>query len=205
MTDSETTRTWMRGVVGEIAVDAVAWFAIQGAAGYAVHRMPQRRLDRDTWLTRARPWERGGAFYADRLAIRRWKRFLPEAGALFPGGFDKRRLGPTRAEQLERHVIETRRAEIGHWLAVLPAPVFWWWNRRWLAVVMSAYALAINGPCIAAQRYNRLRLLRVLARQDPGTVTDATGVGVRGRAKGSRGDEAARSRSSRGTSGSSIP
>lgn len=156
-----------------IAVDAAAWAGIQSAAGYGVHRISVARLDHDTWATRPRRWEGGGAFYTDRLRIRRWKGSLPEAGAVFAGGFDKAQLGPRSAEHLRRHVIETRRAEIGHWLALLPAPLFWRWNPRWLAVVMTAYAAAINGPCIAAQRYNRLRLQRVLDRLDRKKVSTA--------------------------------
>lgn len=188
-----------------VAVDAAVWAAIQSAAGYAVHRLPVERLDHDTWLTRPRRWERNGAFYVDRLGIRRWKGRLPEAGALFAGGFDKGRLGARRPDHLRRHVIETRRAEVGHWLAVLPTPLFWRWNPRWLALVMTFYALVVNGPCIAAQRYNRLRLLRVLERLGPQEEAAGTASPRRGREKGSRAEPAARSRNSRGTTGSSIP
>lgn len=151
----------------------MAWAAIQSATGYGVHRLHLTRLDHDTWVTRCRRWERGGAFYVEQLRIRRWKRLLPEAGAVFAGGFDKGRLGSRSAEHLRHHVIETRRAEIGHWLALLPTPLFWRWNPRWLAIVMSLYALVINGPCIAAQRYNRLRLQRVMDRLERQGVSAA--------------------------------
>ncbi|HUR18947.1 MAG TPA: hypothetical protein VMZ51_08445 [Acidimicrobiales bacterium] len=154
----------MRRALRNVGLDAVAWATIQAAAGYGLHRLPAGRLDHDTWVTRPRKWEAGGSFYVDRLRIRRWKGLLPDAGALFAGGFDKAQLGARSGEHLRRHVIETRRAEIGHWLALLPTPLFWRWNPRWLSVVMTAYALVVNGPCIAAQRYNRLRLLRVLQR-----------------------------------------
>ncbi|HVE45176.1 MAG TPA: hypothetical protein VNA57_00315 [Acidimicrobiales bacterium] len=156
--------SWLARALVKIGIDAVAWAAIQSTTGYGVHRLTVRRLDHDTWVTRRRRWERGGAFYVEQLRIRRWKGLLPEAGAVFAGGFDKGRLGARSADHLRRHVIETRRAEIGHWLALLPTPLFWRWNPRWLALVMTAYAAAINGPCIVAQRYNRLRLQRVLER-----------------------------------------
>ncbi|MCF7734052.1 MAG: hypothetical protein K9N23_20380 [Akkermansiaceae bacterium] len=38
------------------------------------------------------------------------------------------------------------------------------WNSWWADAVMAAYAIAANLPCILAQRYNRLRLRRLLAR-----------------------------------------
>jgi glycosyl-4,4'-diaponeurosporenoate acyltransferase len=152
-------------VWARIAADAAAWAAVQVSAGYVAHRLPDRWLERDTWLLRERRWERGGAFYADTLAIRRWKALLPEAGAFFAGGFDKGRLGPTGDDHLAHHVRESRRAELGHWLMLAPTPLFVAANPPYLAVLMPVYALAVNGPCIAAQRYNRLRLARVLARR----------------------------------------
>jgi glycosyl-4,4'-diaponeurosporenoate acyltransferase len=151
-------------VIAVIVVDAVAWMLIQVGAGYAVHRLPSDWLDRDHWLFRARRWEAGGGFYIRRLRIRRWKRWLPEAGAVFRGGIDKRRLGPATAERLAVYRRETRRAELGHWLAMAPAPLFVLWNPPALFVAMVLYALVVNGPCIAAQRYNRLRIERVLDR-----------------------------------------
>lgn len=147
-----------------IALDAAAWAAVQVGAGYAAHRLPVHLLGQDRWLWRERGWERGGRFYVGVARIRRWKRFLPEAGAAFRGGFDKRRLRGRAPADLERFAAETRRAELGHWLAVLPAPVFVALNPPVLAPFMAAYAVAVNLPCIAAQRYNRIRLRRAARR-----------------------------------------
>jgi glycosyl-4,4'-diaponeurosporenoate acyltransferase len=44
------------------------------------------------------------------------------------------------------------------------SPLFLLWNPWWLGLVMIAYAVVANGPCILIQRYNRGRLVRVLAR-----------------------------------------
>ena len=150
-----------------IALDAAAWAAVQAGTGYLAHRLPVRLLDRDRWLWRERRWERGGRFYVDVARIRRWKRLLPEAGAAFGGGFDKRRLRGRAPADLERFAVETRRAELGHWLAVLPAPLFVALNPPLLAPFMAVYALAVNLPCIAAQRYNRIRLRRAAERVRP--------------------------------------
>jgi glycosyl-4,4'-diaponeurosporenoate acyltransferase len=88
---------------------------------------------------------------------------LPEAGSFFPGGFPKRTLGDRGSPHLERFVVETRRAELTHWVVLAAGPVFFLWNPWWLAVVMVVYALVANLPCIFVQRYNRARLERVLA------------------------------------------
>jgi glycosyl-4,4'-diaponeurosporenoate acyltransferase len=145
-----------------VLVDVVAWAAFHAGTGYLVHRLPARLFEHDTWLTRPRSFEGRGEFYVRRLRIKRWKRHLPEAGALFTGGFDKRHLRATDMVYLLTHARETRRAELGHWLAAACAPLFFLWNPWPVGVVMLAYAAAANGPCIAAQRYNRLRLHRIV-------------------------------------------
>jgi glycosyl-4,4'-diaponeurosporenoate acyltransferase len=148
-----------------VAVDLVAWLGVHLGAGYLVHRLPEAPLDHGGWLFRERAWERGGRFYADVLRIRRWKRWLPEGGDFFPGGFNKAALASLDEAYFRRYARETRRAELGHLLTALPAPLFFVWNPWYLGVLMQLYALVANGPCIASQRYNRLRLERVLARR----------------------------------------
>ena len=139
-----------------VLIDVGAWAVIHSATGYAVHRLPLHRLQHDSWLLRPRSFERDGRLY-ERLGIRRWKDRLPEAGALFAGGVSKRHL-PTAAEGgLPRFIAETRRAELGHWLAMAGGPLFVLWNPPAVAVVMMVYAVAVNAPFIAIQRYNRLR------------------------------------------------
>jgi glycosyl-4,4'-diaponeurosporenoate acyltransferase len=168
-----------------VAVNVAAWAAIHALTGYAVHRLPVRALERDSWLLRLRPVEQDGRLYVDRLGIRRWKDRVPEAGALFPGGVSKRQLPVDGG--LARFAVETRRAELGHWLALAAAPMFGLWNTPPVTAVMVVYGAATNLPCIAIQRYNRIRVTRAL------------------RSRASRSDRAARARSGRGTTGRSMP
>jgi len=160
-----------------VVVNVVAWGVIHVATGYLVHRLPGRWFERDRWLTRARSFERGGRLYVDVFRIKRWKHLLPEAGALFAGGFDKRRLTSRRDEYLVTYLRETRRAELGHWLAAAGAPLFFLWNPAWIGGVMIVYALVANGPCVLSQRYNRVRLVRITGRRGgsslaPGSAED---------------------------------
>ena len=170
-----------------VAINIGAWAVIQSGSGYAVHRLPVRRLMRDGWLFR--PWavERDGQLYVEALRIKRWKDRVPEAGALFPGGISKRHLPDVAAGGLPRFVVETRRAELGHWLAMAPSPLFMIWNPPLGAALMVVYGVCINLPFIAIQRYNRIRVVRVL----------------RSRAAGA--EPSARSRNERGMNGTSIP
>jgi glycosyl-4,4'-diaponeurosporenoate acyltransferase len=155
--------------LARVGVDVVAWAVIHASTGYLVHRLPARRFEHDTALTRQRRIEGGGRLYTDILRIRRWKGRLPEAGAFFAGGFDKKHLTGAGVDELAAFARETRRAELGHWLAAAGAPLFFLWNPVGVGLVMLAYAAAANGPCIAAQRYNRLRLLRILRRREDST------------------------------------
>jgi glycosyl-4,4'-diaponeurosporenoate acyltransferase len=182
-----------------VLVDVVAWGMIHAGTGYAVHRLPVAWLARDGWLFAERPWERGGALYRRTLRIARWKDRLPEAGALFAGGVSKRRLPPADAGGLDRFVVETRRAELGHWLAALPAPLFALWNPPGVALAMLAYGWGVNLPFIAIQRYNRIRAGRVLRRSSTSTARSSDRSGP------PAADRAARSRCDRDTSGRSMP
>ena len=153
----------MTAALTDVLVDIGAWALIHSATGYAAHRLPVHHLQTDGWLLRLRGFEDDGRLY-ERVAIRRWKDALPEAGSLFAGGVSKRRLPSPDPAGLQRFAAETRRAELGHWWAMAGGPVFVLWNPPSIAVAMVAYGVLVNAPFIAIQRYNRARVSRVLAR-----------------------------------------
>ena len=148
-----------------VVVSSAAWVLLSLIIGYATHRVSLERLDHDTRLTRLRSFEADGRFYERRLRIRRWKPWLPEAGDLFEGGFDKSHLRGRTDAHLARFAAETRRAEITHWALLACGPLFFVWCPPLLGLVMVAFAAAMNLPPIAAQRYNRARLDRLMARR----------------------------------------
>jgi glycosyl-4,4'-diaponeurosporenoate acyltransferase len=100
----------------------------------------------------------------DPVGIRTWKRWIPDAGGVLPGGVRKATLVRRNRTALERLVQETRRAELVHW-ALLPAGLL---TALWLppsgVLVNLLFALAFNLPCLLLQRFNRGRLRRCLAR-----------------------------------------
>ncbi|MGH9166136.1 MAG: glycosyl-4,4'-diaponeurosporenoate acyltransferase [Acidimicrobiales bacterium] len=146
-----------------IALDAGGCLVLQVGAGYLVHRLPVHFFAEDRWLFRTRRVETGGRVYERVLRVRRWKPLLPEAGALFRGGFDKSALRQRGEALLATYVGETRRAELGHWLPLVAAPLFLAFNPWYAGAVVLLYAVVANLPCIAAQRYNRIRLQRLQA------------------------------------------
>ena len=147
-----------------VVVDVTVWALAGAGIGFGAHTIPATRFADDGWLTRLRPIEEDGRWYEQRLGIKAWKSRLPEAGALFRDGFSKRSLTDGSTAHLARFVIETRRAELTHWSVLALAPLFFLWNPWGLGLVMCAYAIAANVPCILIQRYNRARLARVLVR-----------------------------------------
>lgn len=152
------------GSAALVVADSLVWGAWSLTVGYAFHRLSPDRLASDNALTRLRPWERQGRAWV-RLGVRRWKSRLPEAGAFFAGGVDKRRLPSSQTADLRRFVVETRRAELVHWTVPVLAPAFFLWNPPPLALGMVGFAAVANVPCLVVQRYNRGRVLQLLARR----------------------------------------
>lgn len=143
------------------AANFLGWPLIHLAIGSVALRLPPHLFARDIWITAPRRWEGGGRLYRDWLAIRRWKSMLPD-GAPWIGGFAKKKIRSRDSTYLARFLLETRRAELAHWCMLCCLPVFFLWNPPWARLVMTAYALTANLPCILVQRYNRIALGRVV-------------------------------------------
>jgi glycosyl-4,4'-diaponeurosporenoate acyltransferase len=150
-------------VIRLVLIDSAAWALWCVVVGFGAGFLPTRVLERDTWLTRPRAFERDGRCY-ERWRIRRWKDRLPEAGAIF-GGVSKRRLPDDGRAGIDRFVVETRRAELVHWAILALTPWFVLWNPWPLALAMVVYGLVANVPCLVVQRYNRARIGRIVARR----------------------------------------
>ncbi len=145
-----------------IVLDSAAWALIQPAIAYLALRIPARAFDPQGWLFRTRHWERGGAIYQTVFHVRAWKAWLPSGARLFAGAFEIRSLAAYTVPYLRRWSLESCRSELCHWLAILPAALFFLWNPPWVGGGMIAYAVLFNAPCIIAQRYNRPRVIRLL-------------------------------------------
>jgi glycosyl-4,4'-diaponeurosporenoate acyltransferase len=148
-------------VVWIVILNVAGWLVIQLGLSWAFTKMP---VD---WFAppSACAWEHGGRFYERVFGIKCWKELLPDAARWFTGGFAKGTLGSRKSEYIGRFVQETWRGELCHWLALACAPVFFLWNPWWADLIIVAYAIAANLPCILVQRYNRLRLSRLMARR----------------------------------------
>lgn len=153
-----------------VLVCALGWLGWSLLVGALANRLPPAWLSRDSWLTGPRPWGETVASYEQGLAIRRWKRWLPDAGNALPGGVRKAALVRLDSLSLQQLCIETRRAELVH-LALWP---FWIVTGLWLppagVLINLLFACAFNLPCLWLQRYNRLRLQALLRRRPSAIV-----------------------------------
>ena len=146
-----------------IVVCFVLWGLIQYTiAWYCVH-LPDRKLLSHTRLRTTYRWEDGGKIYDRLFHISRWKHLLPDGNIKSKKEkFSKKRLSDLSATTLSRFVIESIRAELIHWLAIPPCVIFGLFLPPIGVLYMFAYAVAVNLPCIIAQRYNRPRVRRLI-------------------------------------------
>ncbi|MGE7215238.1 glycosyl-4,4'-diaponeurosporenoate acyltransferase [Priestia koreensis] len=146
--------------IWSIIVNAGTWLFVHLGISYGCAKLPIRFFMRNGSVYKERGWEQSGRLY-DKLRIKKWKDRLPEAGALFKGGKAKRSLG-----DMDRNLLlflyETRRAEFAHLLCIPPSFLFFLWNPAFIGMMMVVYALIANVPFIMVQRYNRIRLHRII-------------------------------------------
>lgn len=148
------------------------WFAASLLVGLLANRLPA------AWLQR--PGDQGkshgaagrsaalaappGSITPEPPGIRLWKRWIPDAGNALPGGVSKASLVRRDPHALRRLVLETRRAELVHWLLLPCGLLTGLWLPPAAVVVNVVFAVAFNLPCLLLQRYNRGRLQRLMSR-----------------------------------------
>lgn len=148
---------------GAVLVYACMWFMFQAGAAWLCFRMDNEKFAHDHSIYRIRAWEDDGRLYNKLFSVHRWKKYLPDGGAFFAGGYSKKHLTVFSQENLAQYVVESRRAELTHWLAIFPFWVFGFIGPANVLWIMLLYALIVNLPCIIAQRYNRPRFQKLLA------------------------------------------
>jgi glycosyl-4,4'-diaponeurosporenoate acyltransferase len=145
----------------------IVWPLLQVSAALLCLKLPDRFFSPDAFLYKVRRFEQGGRLYDKVFRVSRWKHLLPDGGRVWnKRGFKKKNLESFSKENLERFQIESARGELTHWLAIVPFWVFWFFTPPVVPWIMLAYALAVNAPCIIAQRYNRPRIGRLQSKRN---------------------------------------
>ena len=145
-----------------IFLDILAWGIIQTMVGWLGMHLPKALIQPSRFLFQTFVWEKDGRIYQALFMVKSWKGNLPYGGSLFQSRFTMRTLGEVSVNHIDRWILETCRSELTHWLAILPAALFFFWNETWVGWVMVIYALIFNLPLIVVQRYNRPRLRKML-------------------------------------------
>lgn len=144
-------------------VDVLAWVVIHLSIGYWSSKIPLNRLNPNHWLFQTFNWEKDGEVYQKFFRVRSWKKFIPNGSRLYRGGFSIKNLTANDPAYLNRCLKETVRADICHWLMILPGYLFFLWNNVALGWVMVIYAHLNNLVPIIMQRFNRPRIRKYLA------------------------------------------
>ncbi|MGC8766483.1 MAG: hypothetical protein ACP5QP_02165 [Brevinematia bacterium] len=150
-----------------IIVNSLFWLVVHFASGLIVHFIPPKFYSTKTWLFKKRWWEFDGKLYTKIFFVKKWKDKLPEAGEFYKiNPFNKKRLKSREKSYLERFLLETCRAELAHLIPILAFPLCLPWNPDAGKWIMLAYAVLFNLPFIIIQRYNRIRLAKLLQYYD---------------------------------------
>jgi len=139
----------------------VGWFILQLGAALLCLRIPDKWLSPERYLFRTHNWEKDGRLYRI-LRVHRWKRLLPDGGAVLKSGYRKKKITDYSMENMSKFAIESCRAELTHLLAILPFWVFGFIGPPSIILYMLIYALIVNLPCMIAQRYNRPRVMALI-------------------------------------------
>lgn len=145
-----------------IVANMSIWIIWSVLVGYVANRLPARFFAKDTIITRLAKFETQN-WFQKYLLVHKVKRYLPERGQLFGTGVSKKSLPNTDSVGLKKFLIETRRAEYVHWVVIFAWVLTLWFNPPWAVWTVAILLVFGNLPCILVQRYNRLRVLRVLS------------------------------------------
>ncbi|MBP7343312.1 MAG: glycosyl-4,4'-diaponeurosporenoate acyltransferase [Clostridia bacterium] len=135
------------------------WFVFHMLPALICLKIPDKYYNPKGIIYRTRKWEKKGEIYQSLFKVKKWKKYLPDGGAMFKEGYKKRNLTEYTSQSLEKFAVETCRAEMTHILAIFPFWIFGFIAPPVIVLYMLIYALAVNLPCIVTQRYNRPRIL----------------------------------------------
>lgn len=151
-----------------LALCILLWGGLQTFFALLCQRLPASWFAWDNWLFRPKAFEKNGRLYKKVFQIHRWKGYLPDGAAVSKSGYRKKHLQDTSIENLSVFLEQSCRAELAHLLAITPFWIFGLFLPPVGMVLMLGYALAINMPCVLAQRYNRPRIAGLLQRKKRG-------------------------------------
>ncbi len=145
-----------------ILVNIIAWGFFHFFISYLCFKIPISFFLESNRFFKIKKWEQSGEIWQKLLLVKKWKGFLIDGSSIAKKSYNKSHLHGKRKNDLMVFAAETKRAELTHFLLILPAPLFFLWNPVWAGWIMIIYALIANLPFIIVQRYNRGRIEVIL-------------------------------------------
>ena len=141
-----------------VVVNILAWLILHFAISAICFKIPLRFFLKDSAFFKIARWENHGKLWNRLFSVKKWKKHLIDGSSIVKKSFNKSHLHGTKVYDLTFFAAETKRAELTHWLLIVPAPFFFFWNPPWAGWIIIIYALIANLPFIITQRYNRGRI-----------------------------------------------
>ena len=98
--------------------------------------------------------------YENLLKIKLWKDKIPQY--IMKNGFSKKKISNLNIDYLKDFISETYRGEINHFICCLIIPFLFFISTKKSFLVFSILILLGNVPFLLVQRYNRLRIRRII-------------------------------------------
>jgi glycosyl-4,4'-diaponeurosporenoate acyltransferase len=149
--------TWL------LIIDILAWLVINLSVAGIISRLQPESFNPKTWLYKEQSWEHQSGLYERFFKIKKWKGWLPDGAEVSRKAFKKKHLQTADSNYIWIFILETCRAEILHWIIFVFGFIFFIWNPWYVGIIMIFYAAITNLPCVLTQRYNRIRLQKLLA------------------------------------------
>lgn len=149
-----------------LGLSFLLWPVFQIFFAELCQRLPSSWFNSQKGYFQTYPFEQDGKLYQKLFAIKKWKKYLPDGAAVKKSGYRKKHMKDFSNQNLAKFLEESCRAELGH---LLPITSFWIFGLFLPPIgicFMLLYALAVNLPCILAQRYNRPRLLQMMKKRE---------------------------------------
>ena len=137
-----------------ILIDIVIVAGISIGVGALAPRINARYLGADLFPLTLMPWESPAFFRA--LRVSQLARTLPELGTTF-GGESKSLLPQRTVADMDRYLVEVRRAEWVHWVSILSWVPLAFFNPWWLTAIFAFIVISGNTLFLLILRRNRQR------------------------------------------------
>lgn len=149
----------IKNVTQLIILHSVFWFSVQMVISHLGTCIATSFFDKYPRIFRSFSWEQNGELWDDKLKVSRWKKLIPEGAQLNKNIYNKSQLTYDK-QDIHRLLLEMRRAELIHWISILPVLIFIK-APKYIRYINVIYVVMSHIPVIITQRYNRPRIERL--------------------------------------------